>query len=274
MDRVAGKVAFITGGARGQGRAHAIRMAEEGADVIIVDILEKVATSPVPMANDEDMVETVHSVEGLGRRIIAEKVDVRDQAGLDAVVARGIEELGGIDIVVANAGMTGFGRAWELSEAEWQEMIDVNLTGVWHAVKAVVPTMIEAGKGGSIVLTSSTAGVQGVQNMAHYTAAKHGVVGLMKTLANELGPENIRVNSILPGPIATPMVMNEVVYKLFAPDNPSAEAAADVFRALAALPVVWLEPIDIANAALWLSSDEARYVTGIQLSVDAGWVNK
>lgn len=271
-----GKVALITGGARGQGRSHALRLAEEGADIVVVDICDQIASHKVAMARPEDLNETVRAVEALDRRIIAEIADVRDQAALDGVVTRTLSEFGRIDIVSANAGISGVGKTWELDEVEWQDMIDVNLTGVWHTIKAVVPTMISAGNGGSIVITSSYCGIRGLENLSHYTAAKHGVIGIMRTLANELGPYGIRVNCVLPGNIATPLTLNDSLFGLFVPNkaNPTREDVEPILNSWTSLDVGFLEPRDISNAVFWLSSDEARYVTGVPLSVDGGWANK
>jgi (+)-trans-carveol dehydrogenase len=276
MGRVEGKVAFVTGAARGQGRAHAVRLAQEGADVIVIDSCEDVGSINYGLASRAELDETVAAVEALGRKAVAEVADVREQAALDAVVQRGIAELGGLDIVVANAGITGAGRSWELSESEWQDMIDINLTGVWHTLKAVLPSMIEADKGGSIVLTSSLCGIRGLENVAHYTAAKHGVVGLMRSLANEVGRHKIRVNAVLPGNVATPMILNDVIYNLMRPDleDPQREDVIPVLAGLSSMDVAYMEPEDVANAVLWLASDEARYVTAVPLSIDAGWANK
>jgi SDR family mycofactocin-dependent oxidoreductase len=276
MGRVEGKVAFITGGARGQGRSHAVRLAEEGADVVIVDACEDVPTSGYAMATTADLEETAGMVEALGRRVLARRADVRDQAALDAVVAEALAALGPIEIVSANAGVANFGRSWELTDEQWNDVLDIDLTGVWRTTKAVVPSMLEAGRGGSIVLTSSAGGVQGIQNFAHYVAAKHGVVGLMKTLANEVAEHRIRVNAVVPGTVLTPMAMNEPAYKLFRPDleAPTLDDVKDAMQSMHALPVPWLDPIDVSNAILWLSSDEARYVTGVVLPIDAGWINK
>jgi SDR family mycofactocin-dependent oxidoreductase len=276
MGRVEGRVAFITGAARGQGRSHAVRLAEEGADVVLVDICAEIASVAYPQATPDDLAETVALVERLGRRALAREADVRDQASLDATVAAAIDELGHIDIVCANAGISSFGALWELTEDAFKDVVDIDLTGVWHTIKAVVPAMIDAGRGGSIVLTSSAGGLQGITNMGHYVAAKHGVIGLMRTLANEVAPHRIRVNSVVPGTVNTPMAMNEPVLRLFRPDieHPSVEDVTEVMTTMHAIPIPWLEPIDVSNAILWLASDEARYVTGAVVPVDAGWINK
>jgi (+)-trans-carveol dehydrogenase len=274
--RVEGKVAFITGAARGQGRSHAVRLAEEGADIIAVDICGQVGSVPYPMSTPEDLAETVKRVEALDRRIVATQADVRDFAALKQALDDGVAELGHLDIVSANAGIASYGPATELDEDTWQDMIDTNLTGVWHAAKAAVPQLIEQGTGGSMILTSSTAGLKAIPNLAHYVSAKHGVVGLMRTLALELAPHSIRVNSVHPTGVNTPMVQNEPSMRLFLPDveNPTVEQYAEVMGSLNALPIPWVEPRDISNAVLFLASDEARYITGVTLPVDAGSLAK
>jgi SDR family mycofactocin-dependent oxidoreductase len=277
--RVEGKVAFITGAARGQGRSHAIRLAEEGADIIAVDIAEDIDSVRrfYPGATEADLAETVKEVEALDRRIVAAKVDVRDYAALKKALDEGVAELGHVDIVSANAGIFIFGDQTHLvSERDWQDVIDINLTGVWHTAKAVIPHLIAGGRGGSIVLTSSTAGLKGTLNVGPYTASKHAVVGLMRTLALELAPHSIRVNSVHPTGVATNMILNEATFRLFMPDteHPTQEQAAEVFATTNALPVPWVEPVDISNAVLFLASDEARYITGVTLPVDAGYTVK
>jgi SDR family mycofactocin-dependent oxidoreductase len=224
------------------------------------------------MATPEDLTETVKEVEALDRRIVATQADVRDYPALKAALDDGVAQLGRLDIVSANAGIASYGLAAELDETTWQDMIDTNLTGVWHAAKAAIPHLIEQGTGGSIVLTSSTAGLKAMANLAHYVSAKHGVVGLMRTLALELAPHSIRVNSVHPTGVNTPMVQNEASMQLFLPDvqNPTVEQYAEVMGSLNALPIPWVEPRDISNAVLFLASDEARYITGVTLPVDAG----
>lgn len=272
MGRLDGKVAFITGVARGQGRSHAVRLAQEGADIIGVDIAEQVQTSSwCATARAQDLADTVRLVENLDRRMIAHHADVRDLAALQAAVAHGVAELGRLDVVCANAGIANSGAAWELTEDQWQEMLDINLTGVWKTIKAAVPTMIEAGQGGSVVLISSIAGMEGLVNLAHYTAAKHGVVGLMRSLAAELAPHAIRCNTIHPGFVDTPLLDNPRVYQLFAgTEGADRRTAEPSFVALNALKTPWLDRVDISNAVLWLASDEARYVTGNTQLIDAG----
>lgn len=276
MARLDGKVAFITGAARGQGRSHALRLAEEGADIIAVDACEEIETVPYALAEPNDLEETVRLVEDLDQRIVARQADVRDAEQLEAAVQEGMSQFGRIDIVCANAGILSMDPTWELSEQKWQDMIDTNLTGVWRTCKTALPHMIERGEGGSIIITSSTSGIKGLPNLAHYTAAKHGVVGLMKVLANELAPHMIRVNTVNPTVVDTDMVQNEAMYNLFVPDaeNPGREQFAEGVTAINALPIPWTEVRDISNAVLWLASDEARYVTGIMLPVDAGMTQK
>ena len=272
--RVAGKVAFITGAARGQGRSHAIRLAQEGADIIAVDLCGQVDSVPYAMATPADLAETVKEVEALDRRIVATQADVRDYGALKTALDDGVAQLGHLDIVSANAGIFSFGRADVLEEKTWQDMIDVNLTGVWHAAKAAIPHLKAGGQGGSIVLTSSTAGLMPFENMAHYTAAKHGVVGLMRVLAVELAPDFIRANSVHPTSVNTDMIHNAATYELFAPDlapeQRTKEVLGERFQTLNTLPIKWVEPRDISNAVLFLASDEARYITGVTLPVDAG----
>jgi (+)-trans-carveol dehydrogenase len=274
--RVEGKVAFITGAARGQGRSHAIRLAQEGADIIAVDLCAQVESVPYAMSTPQDLANTVKEVEALDRRIIATQADVRDFAALKAAVDDGVAQLGRLDIVSANAGIFSVGRADELAEQAWQDTIDINLTGVWHTAKAAIPHLIAGGRGGSIILTSSAAGLKGMENIVHYASAKHGVVGLMRTLALELAPHSIRVNSLHPTTVATDMILNDAAYRLFRPDleNPTVDDAGESFLGINALPVKWVEPVDISNALLFLASDEARYVTGVPLPIDAGFLVK
>jgi SDR family mycofactocin-dependent oxidoreductase len=274
--RVAGKVAFITGAARGQGRSHAVRLAQEGADIIALDLAEEIESVKriYPGATEADLAETVAQVEALDRRIVAAKADVRDLEAVRSVLAQGVAELGHVDIVCANAGIFLFGEpAHEVSETDWRDVVDINLTGVWQTCKAVIPQLIEQGTGGSIIITSSTAGLKGTPYVAPYTASKHAVVGLMRTLALELGPHRVRVNTVHPTGVATPMILNEATFKLFLPDeeHPTQDQAAPIFASTNALPVPWVEPEDVSNAVLFLASDESRYVTGTELKVDAGY---
>lgn len=270
--RVAGKVAFITGAARGQGRSHALRLAQEGADIIAVDLCEPIDTVDYPMATEDDLAETVRLVEALDRRIVARKADVRDTESLKAAVDAGVAELGRLDIVSANAGILSAGQSHELSDETWEQMIAINLSGVWRTCKVAIPHIIAGGRGGSMVLTSSVAGLRSYNGVSHYVSAKHGVVGLMKTLAQELAPHSIRVNTVNPTQVDTDMIQNEMMYHLFRPDleNPTKEQFAEASAATILLPIDWVESIDVSNAVLFLASDEARYITGISLPIDAG----
>ena len=272
MAKLSGKVALITGAARGQGRSHAVRLAEDGADIVAVDIVAPIPTACYPPPLPADLQLTAKLAEGEGARVLAVEADVRDQAALDDTVARALAAFGRIDIVVANAGTFSHAPAWELSDDQWQDVVDVNLTGVWRTIKACVPSMIALGRGGAVVLTSSVTGLHGYANIASYAAAKHGVNGLMRTLANELGPHGIRVNSVCPGLINTDMMMNDEIYALFRPDvaNPTLEDAREAFRAKQLLPMDWLEPRDVSNAIAFLVSEEARAITGVALPVDGG----
>jgi (+)-trans-carveol dehydrogenase len=271
--RVEGKVAFITGAARGQGRAHAVRLAQEGADIIAVDICKQIDSVQIPLSTPEDLAETADLVKGLNRRIYTAEVDVRDYDALKAAVDAGVEQLGRLDIIVANAGIGNGGATLDkTSEPDWTDMIDVNLAGVWKTVKAGVPHILAGGRGGSIILTSSVGGLKAYPHTGHYVAAKHGVVGLMRTFAVELGAQNIRVNSVHPTNVNTPLFMNEGTMKLFRPDleNPGPEDMKVVGQLMHTLPIGWVEPEDIANAVLFLASDEARFITGVTLPVDGG----
>jgi (+)-trans-carveol dehydrogenase len=274
VGRVAGKVAFITGAGRGQGRSHALRLAEEGADVIITDIAAPIASvSAYDMSTEEDLAETARQVESLGRRVLAAKIDVRDESALALYLGKAVAELGRLDIVVANAGIFQLSAPLELDESGWQETIDIDLSGVWKTTRAALPHLLSGGRGGSIILTSSVAGMVGMPNAIHYSAAKHGVVGIMKSLASAYAHEWIRVNSIHPGGVNTPMIQNEDSWRFWDPVNVNSSAAANArleHRGLRAMPIPWVEPVDISNAVLFLASDEARYITGVQLPIDAG----
>jgi SDR family mycofactocin-dependent oxidoreductase len=272
MGRVDGKVAFITGAARGQGRAHAIRLAQEGADIIAVDIDQQVETSLTPTATAADLDETVKLVEELDRRILARTADVRDLPALRAVVEEGVAEFGRLDVVCANAGIGSAGVLWELEEHVVQEMLDINLMGVWKTIRATVPILVEQGTGGSVILTSSVAGVQAYANLGHYVAAKHGVTGLMRSLALEGAPHGIRCNSVHPTTVRTPMIDNPAGYELFTGgvEGATREDMEAALLTINALRVPWVEAVDISNMVLFLASDESRYITGTTQLVDAG----
>jgi SDR family mycofactocin-dependent oxidoreductase len=271
MGTLDGKVALVTGAARGQGRSHALRLAREGADIIALDRAEPYDTVPYDMPTPEDLAQTVKLVEELDRRVVARQADVRDLAALQEVVDAGVAELSRIDVVVANAGIYSFGpmSSLDIDARRWDDVVGTNLTGVFNTLKAAVPVMIAGGEGGSIVITSSTAGIKGLRSMADYTASKHGVVGLMRTFANELAEHRIRVNSVHPTGVNTDMVTNSALGRWY-DENPS--MAANVSGNL--LPVDLVEAQDISEAVAWLVSDAARYVTGVTLPVDAGFTVK
>lgn len=269
MGKLDGKVAFVTGAARGQGRSHAIRLAEEGADIIAVDICAQIDTVGYPLATPDDLDQTVALVEKTGRRIAASQTDVRDLDGLRRAFEGAVSELGPCQIVVANAGIHPIGTFGERAPDGWRDALDVILTGSWNTIQVAMPQMVEAGRGGSIILISSSNGLKGHTDGSGgwdgYVAAKHGLVGLMRTYAWYLGPHNIRVNSIHPSGVPTPMTMNQMFADYTANTPPERQ-----MRLGNAMPVEWLDPEDISNAVLWLASDEARYVSGVTLSVDAG----
>lgn len=270
MGKLDGQVAFITGVARGQGRAHAVRLASDGADVIGVDICEQIGSVGYPMSNPDDLDETVRLVEALGRRIVVHQTDVRDVEALQKAFDDGVSALGPATIVVANAGIGPGGFA--SAEQQWDEVIGVNLTGVWNTGRVAIPTMVEHGQGGAIVLTSSTGGLTGspsdVPGMLGYTAAKHGVIGLMRAWANVLAPHHIRVNSVAPTTVATPMANDGDVSMILKHVPVLANSLTN------AIPVQAVEASDVANAVAWLVSDEARYITGTVVPVDAGNLNR
>jgi SDR family mycofactocin-dependent oxidoreductase len=273
VSKLQGKVAFITGAARGQGRSHAVRLAEEGADIIAVDICRQIGSLLYPLATPEDLKETAAQVEALGRRIITAQADVRDVDALRRIVSDAAAELGGLDIVLANSGIVYLSDQPPADpDAMFREIIDVNLTGVWNTITAAAPIMIEQGRGGSIVLTSSTQGLSGRGGdggpVTAYAASKHGIVGLMRSCAHWLAPNHIRVNSIHPTGVNTAMATHEAASQLVG----SSPALALAMSNLMDVPLV--EPIDLSNAIAWLVSDEARYVTGVTLPVDAGFTVK
>ncbi|HWI22479.1 MAG TPA: mycofactocin-coupled SDR family oxidoreductase [Baekduia sp.] len=276
MGRFDGKVALISGAARGQGRSHAVRLAEEGADVAIFDLAGPLASPRYPMPTPDDLAETARLVSEAGGRVVSRQGDVRDREALEGLVADTVSELGPIDLVVANAGITSLGPAVDLTPAMWDEMIGINLTGAWNTVQIAMPSMIEAGRGGAIVFTSSIAGLMGMPTLAHYTASKHGLVGLMKALANELAPHNIRVNTVNPTNVGTPMLLNDFTYQNFRPDidGPTQDDAKAAFMSYNLLQVPWMEVEDVSHAVLWLLSDEARYVTGAAIPIDCGSLAK
>jgi SDR family mycofactocin-dependent oxidoreductase len=271
MGKLDGKVAFITGAARGQGRSHAVRLAQEGADIIAVDICRQIESVTYPMSTPEDLEQTVKEVEALGRGIVARQADVRDATALQEVFDEGATALGPVSIVLANAGIGAGGSAIS-AEQQWEDVIGVNLTGVWNTGRVAIPSMIKRGQGGAIVLTSSTGGLMGVgipaPGFLGYTASKHGVIGLMRSWANYLAPHNIRVNSVAPTAVRTPMAADGNLAVIMERSPALANALSN------AMPVDLVEPLDVSNAIVWLVSDEARYITGTVVPVDAGQLNK
>lgn len=276
MGRLTGKVALVTGAARGQGRAHAVRLASEGADVIAFDICEGFSSTKYDPPTFADLQETARLVEEQGRQVVWRKVDARDYQAVKTLVDDGVRELGRLDVVVANHGICHYGYTWEISEETWDEILAVNLTGVWKVLKAVSPVLMDQGDGGSIIITSSVAGVRGLPFLAPYVCSKHALVGLTKTLANELGQHRIRVNTILPGGVTTPMAgfdwngqsgeSNPFGGEL---DKPEVAATlGPIF--MNALPDKWMDPDDVANTVAFLASDESRFITGTEIAVDAG----
>jgi SDR family mycofactocin-dependent oxidoreductase len=273
MGTLEGKVAFITGAARGQGRTHAVYLAREGADIIAVDLLEDVSTVDYHMSTKEDMAETVHQVENLDRRIYWQQADVRHFDALKAAYTNGVAEIGPVDIVLANAGICLVGSAEPDPIQAFHDVVDINLTGVFNTVWVAAHDMVERGAGGAIVLTSSTQGLtgrgaDGSAGITGYAAAKHGVVGLMRSFANWLSPHNVRVNTVHPTGVNTPMLLNDVVGKYVEDNEEAAKMVANL------MPIDVIDSSDISNAILYLVSDAGRYVTGVSLPVDAGFVTR
>ena len=271
-----GRVAFITGAARGQGRAHAIRLANEGADIIAIDVCRPISeTITYPLATSEELAETVQAVEATGRKVLAREVDIRDLAALQQVVADGVEQFGRLDILVANAGVLSWGRIWEMSEEQWDTVIDVNLNGTWRTIRAAVPAMIEAGNGGSIIIVSSSAGLKATPGNGHYSASKHGLVALTNALAIEVGEFGIRVNSIHPYSIETPMVEKKAMMDLFT-KHPS---YVHSFSPMPYQPVnhqgkkglqEFMTPEEVSDVVAWLAGDGSAAISGSQIAVDRG----
>lgn len=264
MTRLDGKAALVTGAASGMGRSHCVRLAEEGATVVALDL----------PSSEADLAETERLVTAAGGTCVTGFADIRDVQQLNDAVARAVGRTGALAVVVANAGIySDLGLSWEMPDEAWNRTIDINLTGAWHTVTATAPHLAQ---GASIILVSSTNGLKGLPRTAHYSASKHAVVGLMRTLANEMGPQGIRVNTVHPGSVATPMILNPAVYAKLRPDleNPTQEDAAAVLASKNLLPVPWVDPVDVSNAVLFLASDESRYITGTQIVVDAGLTQK
>jgi SDR family mycofactocin-dependent oxidoreductase len=271
-----GRVAFVTGAARGQGRAHAVRLASEGADIIAIDICGPISdTVTYPAATSEELADTVRAIESTGRKVLAREVDIRDLAAQQQVVADGIEQFGRLDIVVANAGILSWGRMFEMSEEQWDSVIDVNLNGTWRTIRAAVPAMIEAGNGGSIIIVSSSAGTKATPGNGHYSASKHGLVAITNALAIEVGEFGIRVNSIHPYSIDTPMVEPDAMMEIFS----KYPAFLHSFKPMPYQPVnhdgkkglkEFMTPEEVTDVVLWLAGDGSATISGSQLAVDRG----
>jgi len=275
--RVLGLVAVVTGAARGQGRAHSLRLAAEGADLVLLDAAEAIENVDYAMPTSADLEKVADEVRALGRRAVVVQADVRDLKSVSEGVHNAAEQLGRLDILVANAGVLGPAKpSWELSHEEWTTVVDINLTGVWTCIKASLPLMIAAGNGGSVILISSIAGLRGVPNVANYAAAKHGLVGLAGSVANEVAEHGIRVNTIHPTNVRTPMIDNPTSARIFRPDlpSPTLDDGVEALQRINLLPVPWVQCEDVSAAVLWLASDESRYVTGASIPVDAGMLAK
>jgi (+)-trans-carveol dehydrogenase len=270
MGRLEGKVAFITGAARGQGRAHAVTMAREGAQIVAIDICAQVEGTKYPLATQADLDETVRLVEELDRRCIAVTADARDSAAMRAAADQAASEFGGIDIAVVNHGIVMAGTWEDITDEDWDTMIETNLSAVWRSSRAVIPHLIARG-GGSLILTASSAGLRTFSGLTSYVAAKHGVVGLAKALAVELGPQWVRVNALCPGNVSTPMYHNDYIHDMFN-GGPGGTKETAIFPSMASqlLPIPWFEPEHIAYAAVYLASDEGRFITGTAMSIDGG----
>lgn len=271
MGRLDGKVALVTGGARGQGRSHAVRMAQEGASIVVTDIATQLPSVPYEMATEADLQQTVKLVEDLDQRCVAVKADARDAGAMAGAVEQAVSEFGRVDVASVNHGIASGGDAVS-PEADWDEMLDVNLKGVWISCGAIVAQMRKQGGGGAIVLTASAAGIRPFPGILPYSVAKHGVIGLMRNLAAELAPEQIRVNAVCPGVVDTPMVRNTFFQELFTGGVEGASWEDVQWPATTLHPMEFssMEAVDISNAVLFLLSDEARYITGVELPVDGG----
>ena len=271
MPELSGRIAVVTGAARGQGRSHAQALAEAGADVVLTDICRDIDSVPYGLAGEDDLAETAQLVEKAGRRAVVVTADVRDRAAMEGVVATALDELGGLDIVVANAGICGFGEMPTLTQAQWDDMLAVNLTGVFNTFRAAVPHLVGQGRG-RLIATSSGAGRTGTPNLSHYAATKWGVIGFVKSVALEVAAHGVTANVVCPATVDTPMVHNEALYGLFAPDIAvrTKDAVRPRYEAMNPMRVPWLDPIEITHAVLFLASDKASFISGETIEVSAG----
>jgi len=267
--RFDGKSVFITGAARGQGRSHAIHFAREGADLALSDLCADVATVPYGLSKEGDLAESVRLCEAEGANVISDRVDVRAYDQVEGFAKRALDEFGKVDALVANAGVFTFGALTDLSSEQFDDMIDINLKGVWHTVKAIVPSMVER-QYGRVVIIGSSASLIGYPNVGHYVAAKHGVLGLTKSLALEQAANGITANCVCPTGVHTPMLENEALYEVMSPDNPTLEAALETLQSLNPIPEPWLEPEEVSKLVLFLASDDSRYITGAEMKIDMG----
>jgi SDR family mycofactocin-dependent oxidoreductase len=272
MARLDGAVACITGAARGQGRSHALTLAGEGCSIIAIDLCAPIGTVPYPLPTEDDLNETADAVRALGVEVHAAVADVRDGAALVAAVSAGVDRFGRLDVVCANAGISTPAPTLSMDDQVWQDTIDINLTGVWKTCRATVPHIVAGGRGGSVIITSSAATEVISANIAHYTASKYGLVGLMRVLAKELAAQHIRVNTIHPAGVLTPMILNDPMYRLFRPDlaDPTRADFEESARTHNAMGIFAMEPADVSAAVLYLAADSGRYVTGTTLMIDAG----
>jgi SDR family mycofactocin-dependent oxidoreductase len=275
--RLQDRVAVVTGAARGQGKAHALRLAAEGADVVMLDAVKDIHTVSYSMPSASELEAAAQEVRALGRTAVTVEADVRDVDAVVAGIAAATEHFDRLDVLVANAGVLGSAKpSWEMTLTEWNAVLETNLTGVWASTKACIPKMIDAGNGGSVILISSIAGLRGVPGVANYVSAKFGVVGLSGSLANEVAEHHIRVNTVHPTNVRTPMIDNPTSARIFRPDlqDPTLDDGVEVLSRINLLPVPWIESSDVADAVVWLASDESRYVTGATIPVDAGMLAK
>ncbi len=269
MTRFEGRSVLVTGAARGQGRSHALHFAREGADLAICDICADIGTVPYELSRESDLAETVSLCEAEGAKVVSERVDVRDWGQVEAFVGRAESELGKLDVAVANAGIFGHEQIAEMAPERFADMVDVNLKGVFHTIRAVLPGMRER-QYGRIIATGSVCSIIGFPNVGHYVAAKHGVAGLIKTVAKEVGAEGITANYVVPNGVGTAMIRNQPTYELVSPDNPTEEEAIPIWAAMNAIPKPWVEPEDVSKVVLFLASDDAQYTTGSAVKVDLG----